>query len=95
MSWQPFRKVLESEFSKARCSKAAGLALIGLCVFLPQFYFFRELVAAELLLVLLILIPLFTFVGIVHTIGLVSDLGLDAIAVKVHSLPTLRRQRPL
>jgi hypothetical protein len=93
MSLQRFVKKAENALSAGRYSNAAGLVLIGSSVFIMlQFYFLRELLAAEFLLGL-ILIPLFTFVGIFYTIWLISDLGLQAIGVKVHSLTASKDQR--
>jgi hypothetical protein len=93
MSLQRFVKKAENALSSGRYSNAAGLVLIGSSAFIMlQFYFLRELLAAEFLLGL-ILIPLFTFVGIFYTIWLISDLGLPAIGVKVHSLTASKDQR--
>ena len=90
MSLQRFVKNVGNALGTAKHSKAVGLVLIGSSVFiLMQFYFLRELLAAEVLLGL-ILIPLFTLVGIFYTVGLISDLGLQAIAVKTHSLRALK-----
>jgi hypothetical protein len=93
MSLQRFVKKVENALSAGRYSNAAGLVLIGSSAFIMlQFYFLCELLAAEFLLGL-ILIPLFTFVGIFYTIWLISDLGLQAIGVKVHSLTASKDQR--
>jgi len=94
MSLQRFVKKVENALSAGRYSNTAALVLIGSSAFIMlQFYFLRELLAAEFLLGLLILIPLVTFVGIFYTIWLISDLGLQAIRVKVHSLTASKDQR--
>lgn len=95
MFWRSFVKVLGLRFSKAAYSKAAGFALICVSLLLVlQFYFVRELLTGELLLGL-IFSAFCMLAGIVYAIGLASDLGLQAIAVKIHSRPALRLRRPL
>lgn len=85
-SW---KEVSENAMSKIRHPKPLGLVLGGIFI-LPafQFYFLRELLAAELLLGL-VFIALLTVVGLAYAIGVASEWGLEAVTVKVHSLPSL------
>ena len=72
--------------------RTATIIVIGVSVLLAfQFYFLRELLAAESLLAL-IFIPMLSIVGAIYTIGLASERGLHAVAVRVHSKPVSRRR---
>jgi len=72
--------------------KIATIVVTGASVLLAfQFYFLRELLAAEFLLALIVL-PLLTIVGAVYAIGAMGNWGLHAVAVRVHSQPALRRR---
>ena len=76
---------MEKILRRVRCKTAATLLLSGSFVLvLFQFYFLRELLAAEVLLGL-IFITLLTIVGIMYAIGLVSEWGAESLAVKMHS----------
>ena len=91
-SW---KEVPGNAIGKIRHSKPLGLAIGGLCILLVfQFYFLRELLAAEFLLGLMFF-ALLVILGIVYTIGTVGEWGLEAVTVKVHSRPPLASKGPL
>jgi hypothetical protein len=90
-SW---KQVSENARSKIRYPKPLGLVLGGVFILLVfQFYFLRELLAAEFLLGLIFFV-LLVVAGIVYTIGAVGEWGLEAVALRVHSWPALASKRP-
>lgn len=96
MFWQRIAKAMGNMSSRTGHSMAIVAGLTGSSVLaLIRFDFLRQLLAAELLVVVLVLVPLFILGGIIYAIGFASDLGLQAIVVKAQSLPELRRRRPL
>ena len=96
MSWKQFAKATRGLFSSARYSRTLTGALTGSSLLvLLQFNFLRQLLAAELLVVVLVLIPSFVLAAIIYAIGLASDLGFHAIAERVQSFPATRRRHPL
>jgi hypothetical protein len=81
-------KVLKAfAHSKLRWAAIPGLG-IGLVL---QVYFFREMVAAELLFGLAFLVML-TLVGIFYAIGAIGERGLDAVEVAVRAIGRFARR---
>jgi hypothetical protein len=90
-NWKEFS---ENAMSKIRHPKPLGLVLGGVFTLLVfQFHFLRELLAAEFLLGL-VFFALLVILGIVYTIGVAGQWGLDAVAVRIHSRPPLSHRRP-
>lgn len=85
----PIRRVIR----KGSDPKIATIIVTGVSALLAfQFYFLRELLAAEFLLAL-IFIPILTIVGGVYAIGLMGERGLRAVAVRVHAEPLAGHRR--